>query len=156
MISILMFGESGARPAALVGAVASLTDEPLFVLEVNGVVDKRPQLHVLVSVLVLFGRGVLLSFLLLLAAFEREHGIDGGVLHNSKLLESAFGLESLSGEHQSHFLAFEAELLLDLGSQAADALGGAGVEQKGLSIEGFDEDLHRFFYGYRCCLKDLS
>merc|ERR1711981_707561 len=72
MISILMLGQPHARSTAFSGAVAPLTDN-LLIIVIDGVVDKCTQLDILMSVFVLFSSSVLLTFLFLLAAFEREH-----------------------------------------------------------------------------------
>ena len=56
--------------------------------------------------------------------------------------ESAAVFELLSGEDETLLVWWDAFLVLDLGLDIFDGVGGLNIESDGFSGEGLDENLH--------------
>ena len=68
--------------------------------------------------------------------------MEGGLLLDVVVGESAAILELLSGEDESLLVGRDALLVLDLGLHVVNGIRALNVEGDGLSSEGLHEDLH--------------
>ena len=73
---------------------------------------------------------------------ETEDQVEGRLLLDVVVRESAAILELLSGKDQALLIGRNALLVLDLGLDVVDRVAGLDVEGDGLSGERLDEDLH--------------
>jgi len=73
---------------------------------------------------------------------ETEDEMEGGLLLDVVILESAAILKLLSGEDESLLVWGNSFLILDLGLHVLDGIGLLDIEGDGLASEGLDEDLH--------------
>ena len=79
------------------------------------------------------------------ATTETEHQVEGRLLLNVVVRESAAVLELLASEDESLLIGRDAFLVLDLGLHVVDGVGGLDLEGNGLAGEGLDENLHYLF-----------
>mmetsp|Transcript_23860 Transcript_23860/g.49945 ORF Transcript_23860/g.49945 Transcript_23860/m.49945 type:complete len:257 (+) Transcript_23860:233-1003(+) len=82
------------------------------------------------------------------AAAKTQYQVEGGFLLDVVVGEGAAVLELLSGEDETLLIRGDALLVLDLGLDVVDGVGGLDVEGDGLSGEGLYEDLHGDGVGY--------
>mmetsp|Transcript_3785 Transcript_3785/g.6691 ORF Transcript_3785/g.6691 Transcript_3785/m.6691 type:complete len:265 (-) Transcript_3785:19-813(-) len=75
-------------------------------------------------------------------AAKTQYQVEGGFLLDVVVGEGAAVLELLSGEDETLLIRGDALLVLDLGLDVVDGVGGLDVEGDGLSGEGLYEDLH--------------
>ena len=73
---------------------------------------------------------------------ETEHQVEGGLLLDVVIRKSAAVLELLAGEDEALLIGRNALLVLDLGLDIVDGVGGLNLEGDGLAGEGLHEDLH--------------
>ena len=73
---------------------------------------------------------------------ETEDEMEGRLLLDVVIRESAAVLELLSGEDQTLLIGRDALLILDLGLHVVDGVAGLDLECDGLSGESLHEDLH--------------
>ena len=66
----------------------------------------------------------------------------GGLLLNVVVGKGTAILELLSGEDQALLVGGDAFLVLNLGLDVVDGIGGLNLEGDGLTRQGLDEDLH--------------
>ena len=88
------------------------------------------------------GLGVLLLLALLASATQTEHEVKGGLLLDVVVRKGAAVLELLAGEDQALLVRGDAFLVLDLGLDVFDGVGGFDIEGDGLTREGLHENLH--------------
>merc|ERR1712111_56671 len=91
--------------------------------------------------LIFFGvvYGLLLSLLGTTAQSQDE--MQGGLLLDVVVGKSTAILELLAGEDESLLVGWDTLLVLDLGLDCIDGVGGLDLEGDGLAREGLDEDL---------------
>jgi hypothetical protein len=68
--------------------------------------------------------------------------VQGGLLLDVVVGESAAVLELLAGEDEALLVRRDALLVLDLGLHIVDGVGGLDLERDGLARQGLHEDLH--------------
>ena len=68
--------------------------------------------------------------------------MEGRLLLDVVVRESAAVLELLAGEDETLLIGGDALLVLDLGLDVVNGVGGLDVEGDGLAREGLDENLH--------------
>ena len=68
--------------------------------------------------------------------------MEGGLLLDVVVREGAAILKLLAGEDQALLVGGDALLVLNLGLDVIDGVGGLDLEGNGLSCQGLDEDLH--------------
>jgi hypothetical protein len=68
--------------------------------------------------------------------------VEGGLLLDVVVRESAAVLELLASEDQALLVRGDALLVLDLGLDVVDGVGRLDLESDGLAGESLDEDLH--------------
>ena len=73
---------------------------------------------------------------------ETEHQVEGGLLLDVVIRKSAAVLELLAGEDEALLIGRNTLLVLDLGLDVVDGVGGLDLEGDGLAGEGLHEDLH--------------
>ncbi len=71
--------------------------------------------------------------------------MEGRLLLNVVVRESAAILELLAGEDKSLLIGRDTFLILNLGLDVIDGVGGLDLEGDSLTGEGLDEDLHNFW-----------
>lgn len=81
-------------------------------------------------------------------AAETEDEVEGGFLLNIVVRQRTPVLQLLPGEDQPLLVRRDALLVLDLGLDVVDGVGGFDFEGDGFTRQGFDEDLHDC--GLRC------
>jgi len=86
------------------------------------------------------------------ASTETEDKVKGRLLLNVVIREGATVLKLFPREDQTLLIGRDAFLVLDLGLDVVDCVGGLDLEGDGLAREGFDEDLHG---GRVCCDYNL-
>ena len=82
------------------------------------------------------------------ATTETEHQVEGRLLLNVVVRESAAVLELLAGEDEALLVGRDAFLVLDLGLDVVDGVGGLDLESDGLASEGLDENLHNRSFAF--------
>jgi hypothetical protein len=75
------------------------------------------------------------------ATAQAEHEVQGRLLLDVVVRESAAVLELLASEDQALLVWGDALLVLDLGLDVLDRVGWLNLERDGLAREGLDEDL---------------
>ena len=73
---------------------------------------------------------------------EAEHQVKGRLLLNVVVAEGAAVFELLTGENKTLLIWGNTFLVLDLGFDVLDRVGGLDIKGDGLTSEGLDEDLH--------------
>merc|ERR1712110_840208 len=73
---------------------------------------------------------------------EEEHKVQGGLLLDVVVLESAAILELLAGEDKALLIRGDALLVLDLGLHGLDGVSALDLEGDSLPRQCLDEDLH--------------
>ena len=76
------------------------------------------------------------------ATAQAEHQVEGGLLLDVVVGESAAILELLAGEDQALLVRGDAFLVLDLLLHVLDGVGRVDVKSDRLAREGLHEDLH--------------
>ena len=76
------------------------------------------------------------------ATTQAEHQVEGGLLLNVVVRESATVLELLSSENQALLIGRDALLVLDLGLHIVDSVRWLDLKSDGLASESLDENLH--------------
>ena len=123
--------------------VRTLFPQPLhFPRSIDLVELKHRELHLLVLVLDLLRLGVRLLLPLLRATTETEDEMKRRLLLDVVVGEGTAVFELFPGEDQSLLVRRDAFLVLDLGLDVVDGVGGLDLEGDGLPREGFHEDLH--------------
>jgi len=77
------------------------------------------------------------------AATEAEDQVEGGLLLDVVVGEGAAVLQLLSGEDETLLIGGDTLLVLDLGLDVVDGVGGLDVEGDGLPSECLDKNLRR-------------
>ena len=80
------------------------------------------------------------------ATTEAEHQVEGWLLLNIIVRESATILELLAGENEALLVGRDALLVLNLGLHVIDSVWRLDFESDGLARKGLDEDLHDVGY----------
>merc|ERR1712121_69063 len=124
------------------GVSALATQASDLAVLVHLVVLENRQLGLLLLVLVLLGGGVVLLLPLPGATTQTQHEMEGRLLLDVVVAESATVLQLLASEDQTLLVGWDALLVLDLGLDILDSVGGFDLERDGLTREGFHEDLH--------------
>jgi hypothetical protein len=78
----------------------------------------------------------------LLAATETKDQVEGGLLLDIVIRESASVLELLTSKDETLLVWWDALFVLNLGLHVVDGVGALDLESDGLSSESLDEDLH--------------
>jgi len=73
---------------------------------------------------------------------KAKNKVKGGFLLNVVVGEGSSILKLLSGEDKALLIRWDSLLVLDLGLDVFDSIGGLNLEGDGLSGEGLDENLH--------------
>ena len=73
---------------------------------------------------------------------EPEHQMKSALLLDVVVGKSAAVLKLLAGEDEALLVGGDALLVLNLGLDVVDGVGGLNLESDGLAGEGLDEDLH--------------
>merc|ERR1711875_168889 len=120
-----------ASTALGVGALATQASD-LAVL-VNLVVFEHGQLGLLLLVLVLLGGGVVLLLPLLGATTQTQHEVQGRLLLDVVVAQRATVLQLLASKDQALLVRRDALLVLDLGLDILDGVGGLDLERDGLT-----------------------
>jgi len=71
--------------------------------------------------------------------------VEGGLLLNVVVGQGAAVFELLAGEDEALLVWGDALLVLDLGLDVVDGVGGLNLKGDGLAGEGFHENLHCFW-----------
>ena len=79
-----------------------------------------------------------------LAPAQSQHQVESGLLLNVVVREGASLLQLLPGENQALLVGRNTLLLLDLGLEVFDGIGGFRVQGDGLTSEGLDKQLHLY------------
>ena len=109
--------------------VGALLPEPLHLPGIIDLVElQHGELDLLVLVLDLLRLGVGLLLALLGAASEAEHEVESGLLLDVVVGEGAAVLELLSGEDEALLVRGDALLVLDLGLDVVDCVGGFDLQ----------------------------
>ena len=111
-------------------------------IAVDLVVLENSQLGLLALVLDLLGGGVHLLLALLATTTQAEDQVQGRLLLDVVVGERAAVLELLAGEDQALLVRGNSFLVLDLGFDIVDGVGGLHLKGDSLAREGLDEDLH--------------
>jgi hypothetical protein len=87
---------------------------------------------------------------------KAEDEMEGGLLLDVVIRESAAILKLLASENQSLLVRGDALLVLNLGLDIVDSVGRLNLEGDGLAGQGLDEDLHDGGVAMRvfCCISD--
>ena len=140
VLAVLVIGHEDTGSAGLGRALAPEAGD-LAVL-VDLVVLEDGEFNLLALVLDLLGGGVGLLLLLLGTTTKAEHKVKGGLLLDVVVREGAAVLELLAGEDEALLIGGDTLLVLDLGLDVVDGVGGLDLKGDGLAREGLDEDLH--------------
>ena len=73
---------------------------------------------------------------------ESEDQVEGGLLLDVVIAESATILKLLACEDQALLIGGNTFLILDLGLHVLNGIGGLNIQSDSLASEGLDEDLH--------------
>ena len=76
------------------------------------------------------------------ATTETEHQVEGRLLLDVVVRKSAAVLKLLAGEDEALLIGMDAFLVLDLGLDVIDGIGGLDLKGNGLASEGLHENLH--------------
>ena len=76
------------------------------------------------------------------ATTQAEHQVEGGLLLNVVVRESATVLELLSSEDKALLIGRDALLVLDLGLHVVNSVRRLDLESDGLASQSLDENLH--------------
>jgi len=76
------------------------------------------------------------------ASSQTEHQVEGGLLLDVVISESAAIFELFSGEDESLLIGGDALLILDLLLDVVDGIGRLDLQGDGLAGQSLDEDLH--------------
>merc|ERR1712093_126349 len=106
-----------------VGMGALTTHASHLVGSIDLVVLEHMKFDLLLLVLDLLGLGVGLLLTLLTTSTQAEHKVQGGLLLDVVVLESAAILELLAGEDEALLVRGDALLVLDLGLHGLDGVG---------------------------------
>ena len=79
---------------------------------------------------------------------ESQDEVKGGLLLNVVVRESAAVFELLAGEDEALLIGRDAFLILDLGFDVIDGVGGLDLKGDGFSGKGLDENLHDFVLNF--------
>ena len=75
---------------------------------------------------------------------EAEHQVEGGLLLDVVVRESAAILELLAGEDKTLLIGRDALLVLDLSLHVVNGVGWLDLESDGLASQSLNENLHDF------------
>ena len=120
---------------------------------VDLVVLEHCELDLLVLVLDLLGLGVLLLLALLASTTQAKHKVEGGLLLDVVVRESASIFELFSGKDEALLIRWDSFLILDLGLYVVDGIRRLYIKSDGLSGKGLYKDLHSLVV---CSLKRSS
>jgi len=109
---------------------------------VHLVVLEHSKLDLLVLVRDLLGSGVILLLALLSTSPQSEDKMKGRFFLNVVVRESSSILELLSSKDETLLIWGNAFLVLDLGLDVLDRVGGLDIKGDGLAGQSLDEDLH--------------
>jgi len=99
-------------------------------------------LDLLAFVLDLFGSVVRLFLALLGATAQAEHKVEGGLLLDIIVIQSASILKLLSGKDEALLIRRNAFLILDLGLDIVDSIRGFHLKGDSFACESLNKDLH--------------
>lgn len=102
---------------------------------VHLVVLQNGELHLLVHVLHLLGGLVLLLLMLLATTAQTKHQVQGRLLLNVVVRQSAAVLQLLAGEDQTLLIWGNSLLVLNLGLDVLDGIRGLDIKSDGLSCD---------------------
>lgn len=108
-------------------------------ITIHLVVLEHSQLGLLALVLDLLWRSVDLLLTLLRSTTEAQDEMEGGLLLDVVVGESATVFELLAGEDQALLVGWDALLVLDLGLDIVDGIGRLHLKGDSLAREGLDE-----------------
>jgi hypothetical protein len=128
-----------ADAGAAVGALLPKTRNLAVLVDRVELEHSELDLHVLVGGAL--GLGVHLLLPLLAPTTQAEHQVEGGLLLDVVVAESAAIFQLLAGEDQTLLIRGDALLVLDLGLDVVDGVGRLDLKGDGLAGKGFDEDL---------------
>jgi len=140
MKAVLVHGETHTSTAGLVRAV--LAGAGHLAVLVNLVELEDRELDDLVVVLSLLGLGVHFFLSLLASSAKSQHQVEGRLLLDVVVGESATVLELLASEDKSLLIRRNSFLVLDLGLDIVDRIGGFDFQGNGLTSERLHENLH--------------
>ena len=109
---------------------------------VDAVVLERSHLDLAVFVLNLLGSRVRLLLALLGTTTQTKYEVQGRLLLNVVVTQSAAILELLTSEDQTLLVRRNALLVLNLGLHIVNRVRGLNLERDRLASQGLDEDLH--------------
>ena len=73
---------------------------------------------------------------------QTKDEVEGRLLLNVVIRQSATVFKLLAGEDETLLVGGDALFVLDLGLDVLDGIAGFNLERDGLARQGFDEDLH--------------
>merc|ERR1719186_503523 len=140
VLAVEMRSHEDAGTALLGGA---LPPQPVdLAVVVHLVVLEHRQLHLLVLVLDLLGSGVVLLLPLLTSSPQPQHEVEGGLLLDVVVGQSAPVLQLLTGKDETLLVWRNSLLVLDLSLHILDAVRRLHLEGDCLAREGLDKNLH--------------
>lgn len=110
---------------------------------VNLVVLEDSQRNFLMDMLLLLGSGVGFLLLLLASSAESEDKVQGRFFLDVVVSKGATIFELLSSKDQALLVWRNSLLVLDLGLDRLDRVGGVDVQGNSFPGKGLDKDLHR-------------
>jgi len=140
VLAVEMSGHENAGAAFLVGALTAKTRD--LAILVNLVVLEDRKLDLLSLVLDLLGGGEGLLLALLATSSQAEDEMEGRLLLDVVVGQSATILKLLASEDQTLLIGRDALFVLDFGFDIFDGIARLDLEGDGLPRERFDEDLH--------------
>merc|ERR550519_1180263 len=130
VLTVLVVGHEDTTTTVLAGA---LTPQPSDLALVSDlVILQGSKLYFLMLVLNLLGGGVILLLALLAATTKAEDQVQGGLFLDVVVGQSAAILQLLAGKDQSLLIWGDALLVLDLGLDILDSIGGLDLKGDGL------------------------
>lgn len=76
---------------------------------------------------------------------KSQHKVQGGLLLNIVITQSAAIFQLLSGENETLLIRGDTLFILDLGLHIVNSIARFDIKSDGLTREGFYEDLHSVF-----------
>merc|ERR1719232_2070765 len=140
VLTVLVVGHEHATSAVLAGALPPQPGDLSLVADL--VILQGGQLDLLMLVLDLLGSGVVLLLALLATTPQAEDQVKGRFFLDVVVGQGPAILKLLAGKDQPLLVWRDTLLVLDLGLDILDGIGGLDLEGDGLAREGLDENLH--------------
>merc|ERR1719251_374189 len=140
VLTVLVIGHEHSATTVLAGALSPQPGDLALVTDL--VILQGSQLDLLMLVLDLLGSGVVLLLAFLATTPQAEDQVKGRFFLDVIVRQGPAILKLLAGKDQPLLVWRDTLLVLDLGLDILDSIGGLDLEGDGLAREGLDENLH--------------